>query len=204
LFLDHQRDDIAGVKLLDMAVIIAQRNIAFATDHPKPLQYQYTIRDAVPWVDRPSDNPFSVEPETDISRYAIGREWDAMRRPGVQSTKYFSLVRPALDRPAPTLTATAGQTGAAGICHPLERRKFSIAEAKRLGGFPDDFKFCGTYQEQFERIGRCVPPVMMSHIAAAVRDGVLRPCRLRSRPSNRTRRCSTRSRTCRNRSTSSA
>ena len=142
--------------------------------HPKPLPYQYTVRDAVAWINQPGKNPFPVEPETDITRFAIGREWDRMGRAGVQSDKYFSLVRPSLDRPAPTLTATAGQSGAAGICHPLEKRKFSIAEAKRLGGFPDDFKFCGTYQEQFERIGRCVPPVMMSHIAAALRDGVLR------------------------------
>ena len=142
--------------------------------HPKPFPHQYTLRDGVPWVDRPDENPFPVEPETNINKYAIGREWDRMGRAGTQSEKYFQLVRPRLDRPVPTLTATAGQTGAAGVCHPLERRKFSIAEAKRLGGFPDDFKFCGTYTEQFERVGRCVPPVMMSHIAAAVRDGVLR------------------------------
>ena len=142
--------------------------------HPPPVAGRFTIRDALPWIGTPTANPFPVEPDTDITRFAIGREWDTMRRPGTQSAKYFQLVRPSLDRPAPTLTATAGQPGAAGVCHPLERRKFSIAEAKRLAGFPDDFKFCGTYTEQFERIGRCVPPVMMSHIAAAVRDGVLR------------------------------
>jgi DNA (cytosine-5)-methyltransferase 1 len=116
---------------------------------------------------------FRVEPECDITRFAIGREWDRMGRPGTQSDKYFQLVRPDINAPCPTITATAGQTGAAGVTHPTERRKFSIAELKRLCGFPDDFNLCGTYTQQWERCGRAVPPVMMAHIAAAVRDGVL-------------------------------
>lgn len=170
--------------------------------HPKPLPYQYTIRDALPYlrsvvhdtsgnrsagevVDRPCPTitsggkqtaacHFRVEPETDISRFAIGREWDLMGRPGTQSAKYFQLVRPSLDRPCPTVTAEAGNPGAAGITHPTERRKFSIAELKRLCGFPDDFVLTGTYSQQWERLGRSVPPVMMFHVAAAIRDGVLR------------------------------
>lgn len=171
--------------------------------HPKPLPYQYTIRDALPWLagigtakgvvsaDQPCPtilthgNRFTqsertaidappVEPEADITRFAIGREWDRMGRPGTQSEKYFQLVRPALDKPCPTVTAEAGNSGAAGITHPTERRKFSIAELKRLCGFPDDFVLTGTYGQKWERLGRSVPPVMMAHIAAAVRDGVLR------------------------------
>ncbi|MGE5611159.1 MAG: DNA cytosine methyltransferase [Bacillota bacterium] len=170
--------------------------------HPKPLPYLYTIRDALPGLagigtakgvvpaDRPCPtilthgNRFTqsertaidappVEPETDISRFAIGKEWDKMGKPGTQSDKYFQLVRPALDQPCPTVTATAGCGSAAGVCHPTERRKFSIAELKRLCGFPDDFVLTGTYAQQWERLGRAVPPVMMMHIAAAIRDNIL-------------------------------
>ena len=54
-----------------------------------------------------------------------------------------------------------------------ERRPFSIAELKRICAFPDDFQLTGTYAQQWERLGRSVPPVMMQQIAAAVRDGVL-------------------------------
>jgi len=113
-----------------------------------------------------------VEPETDISRFAIGAEWNKLA-PGGQSEKYFSLVRVDPDAPSPCVTQTAGNPGAAGITHPYERRKFSIAEVRRICGFPDDFALTGTYAQQWERLGRAVPPVMMSHIAAAVRDGVL-------------------------------
>lgn len=52
-------------------------------------------------------------------------------------------------------------------------RKFTLLELRRICGFPDDFTLTGTYEQRWERLGRAVPPVMMSHIAAAVRDRVL-------------------------------
>jgi DNA (cytosine-5)-methyltransferase 1 len=173
--------------------------------HPKPLPYHYTIRDALPWLagvgtakgivsaDKPCPTILThgnrytqsertaidappIEPECDITRFAIGREWDKMGRPGTQSEKYFQLVRPQLDRACPTITAEGGNTGAAGVTHPTERRKFSIAELKLLSGFPADFVLTGTYAQQWERVGRAVPPVMMSFVARAVLEGVL--CKL--------------------------
>jgi DNA (cytosine-5)-methyltransferase 1 len=56
-------------------------------------------------------------------------------------------------------------------------RKLTLGELRRLSGFPDDFVLTGKYLQRWERIGRAVPPVMMSHIAATVRDGVLQPLR---------------------------
>lgn len=120
--------------------------------------------------------PWYVEPEADMSRYAVGAEWDKLK-PGGQSDRYFSLVRPHLDVPSPTVTAKGGDASAASVTHPTEKRKFSIAELRRVCSFPDDYKLTGTYQQQWERCGRSVPPVMMSHIAAAVRDRILVPAR---------------------------
>jgi len=114
-----------------------------------------------------------VEPEADISRFAIGEEWDKIG-PGGQSDRYFQLVRPDADGPSPTITAAGGTGSIAGVTHPTEKRKFTIAELRRIGGFPDDFILKGTYAQQWERVGRAVPPVMMSHVAAAIRDGILR------------------------------
>jgi len=82
-------------------------------------------------------------------------------------------VKPALDSPSPTITATGGQTGAAGPVHPLERRKFSIAEVKAICSFPPDYVLTGSFAQQWERCGRSVPPLMMKAIAEALRDGVL-------------------------------
>lgn len=116
----------------------------------------------------------SIEPETDIARYAIGAEWDKIK-PGEQSEKYFSLVKPALGSPCPAVTVPAGGVSAATVCHPTEKRKFSIAELRRICGFPDDFILTGSYAQQWERLGRAVPPVMMRAIAETIRDRILLP-----------------------------
>lgn len=171
--------------------------------HPKPLPYRYSVRDALPWILRQGDNgPFGggamrsadfpsptvgaspqtgngkfpaslIESETDISRYAIGAEWDNLK-PGEGSEKYLNLKRTRIDGPSHCISADGGNPSTAGVCHPTEKRKFTIAELKRICGFPDDFILKGTYAQQWERCGRAVPPVMMSHIAATVRDEILK------------------------------
>lgn len=165
--------------------------------HPKPFSYRYSVRDALPWINqiqtgsfcsewRTNDEPMGTivqsdgsrshrsqcEAETDISRYAIGAEWDKLK-PGQGSDKYLNLKRTRIDGPSHCITADGGNPSTAGVCHPFEKRKFTIAELKRICGFPDDFILTGSYAQQWERCGRAVPPVMMSHIAATVRDEIL-------------------------------
>lgn len=170
---------------------------------PKPLPYQYSVRDAIPWIvkhgihpagtytpefvssdNRPADAVLAsvlsgsglVEAETDISKYAIGAEWDTLRQ-GEQSSVYFQLVKADPDKPCNTiLQSSAAFPSAASVVHPTEKRKFSIAELKRICAFPDDFILTGSYAQQWERLGRAVPPVMMSHIARVIRDEVLAKC----------------------------
>lgn len=137
---------------------------------PDPLPYQYSVRDALAGL-----GADDVEPETDISRYAIGVEYDRLI-PGRQSDKYFNLIKADPSKPCPALLASAGQyLSGAYVVHPVERRKFSIREAKRISSFPDDFELKGTYGEQWERLGNSVPPLMMERIAATLRDRVLIP-----------------------------
>lgn len=102
---------------------------------------------------------------------SIGREWDRLR-PGESSDKYFNLVRPHPDQPSPTVTQLGGVRAMAGVTHPTERRKFTIEELKQICAFPPDFKLTGTYAQQWERLGRAVPPVMMFHVARALRQNV--------------------------------
>lgn len=178
-----------------------------APSFPEPMTYQYTVREAIPWVIKQGANgsygsahwqeatnpsptigaspatgngqspPSIIEAETDISKYAIGAEWDKMKLHGQSnSDKYLNLKRPDLDKPCYTVSQVSGQSGAASITHPTEKRKFTIAELKRICAFPDDFQLTGSYAQQWERLGRSVPPVMMMHIAGAVWDGVLKKC----------------------------
>ncbi len=171
--------------------------------YPKPLPYRYSLRDALPWIQRvkrlrdfqrstqrSADLPVaalqalgmdgvarhqlavvtgtSVEEAEELcrafGRNAVAKEWDKLL-PGGQSEKYFQLVRPSPDEPCPTVTAAGGNPGLASVTHPLERRKFSIAELRRICAFPDDFILTGTYAQQWERLGRAVPPLMMRAVA---------------------------------------
>lgn len=202
--------------------------------YPKPLPYNYSVRDALPWIVKSTNDPkwkfavqefsdrphgcittsniehikveadavqtkvfhecggfkrtecanspapaitatqcrMTVEKETDIGRYAIGAEWDKLR-PGEQSEKYFSLIRSDESKPSPTIQASHGNPSLAGVTHPTEKRKFTIAELKRICGFPDDFILTGSYAQQWARLGNSVPPVMMFHVASRIRDDIL-------------------------------
>jgi DNA (cytosine-5)-methyltransferase 1 len=183
-----------------------RQDLGLEPAYPQPLPYRYSVRDALPWIrsfeatgshfiptwknaaESPSDcisqvGNFSrkqsdftlVEAEADISRYAIGREWDNLK-PGEKSEKYLNLIKPQTNQPCPTICQSHGNPSTAGVVHPTEKRKFTIAELKRICGFPDDFILTGTYAQQWERLGRAVPPVMMFHIASTVRDEVLSKC----------------------------
>jgi DNA (cytosine-5)-methyltransferase 1 len=172
---------------------------------PKPLSHRYSVRDALPWIVRQGDNggfgrgklreatvpsptvgagPNSgngrtpsalIEAETDISRFAIGEEWDKLR-PGEKSEKYLNLIRPDPSVPCPTICQSHGNSSTASVTHPLEKRKFTIAELKRICAFPDDFILTGSYAQQWERLGRAVPPLMMRAIATTIREEIL--CKL--------------------------
>jgi DNA (cytosine-5)-methyltransferase 1 len=202
--------------------------------HPQPLGYQYTVREAIPWItavegangfnghqyknsdipaatvqqsrpvkaearisahkggrsiDEPAPSVLThgrqyttselmiVEPETDISRYAIGSEWERMGKPGTQSEKYFQLTRAPLDGQSGAITQRGSDNTVASVTHPTEKRKFSIAELKRICAFPDDFQLTGTYAQQWERLGRAVPPVMMFHVAKTIQEKILDRCK---------------------------
>jgi len=110
--------------------------------------------------------------EADITRYAIGAEWDKLK-PGESSDRYFSLVKTDPERPCPTVSQRGGDGGVATVTHPTERRKFTIAELKRICAFPDDFVLTGSYAQQWERLGRAVPPLMMRAVATTLRTEVL-------------------------------
>ena len=88
---------------------------------------------------------------------------------------YFNTYKCAWGEPAPTITQSGNQLGGrGGICHPEEDRTYTIRELKRLSALPDDFKLTGTFNQQAERIGRMVPPLMTTAIAESVYENIIR------------------------------
>lgn len=160
-----------------------ERSIGDITDRPSPTitvgvdavnSHHFQVHPTV------AGHAVTQDPETgqniSIAKYAIGAEWEKIPQGGA-SEKYFNLKRAHPDRPYQTITQKGGDVTAASATHWDQPRKLTLGELRRIGGFPDDFALTGTYAQRWERIGRAVPPVMMAHIAAAVRDGVLVPLR---------------------------
>lgn len=138
---------------------------AFPAPHPHPP----TVGDALATL--PTQTAADLAPAS-MEGYAVGTEWKRLR-PGQSSTKYINLVRASFGRPVPTITAKTGDRTAASVTHPTECRKFTVAETRRLCGFPDDFVLTGSYEQQIERLGRAVPPTMMRAVAETIRDRIL-------------------------------
>jgi DNA (cytosine-5)-methyltransferase 1 len=86
---------------------------------------------------------------------------------------FSSCVKPHPDRPSPTLMKTQTGRGFATTVHPSEQRALSIREAALIGSYPPQFRFVGSYSEQWARIGNSVPPLLMRAIAEHLRTSVL-------------------------------
>ncbi|PCE63026.1 DNA cytosine methyltransferase [Sediminicola luteus] len=57
--------------------------------------------------------------------------------------------------------------------HPNQNRGFTVREAARIQGFPDDYEFYGSLRDQYKMIGNAVPPPLSNIIAKIVKDQLL-------------------------------
>jgi DNA (cytosine-5)-methyltransferase 1 len=145
---------------------------------PMPLAYRYSVRDALPWVINASTAAHGFTKATDLSPAAPAPAPAVPASGGASYTGHrvesrvihdisgIMSVGDVTDRPAPSLMA--GRAASLHMQVGTERRKFTIAELKRICAFPDDYVLTGSYADQWARCGNAVPPVMMFHIASAM------------------------------------
>ena len=100
--------------------------------------------------------------ENDISKYSLNKLWDEVPI-GESHRKHFNLVKPALNKPCPTITATTGNVGAYSVIHPVYKRKLNKEEVRLLSTFPKDYDFLDT--NPITTMGRSVLPLMMANIS---------------------------------------
>lgn len=86
---------------------------------------------------------------------------------------FNSCIKPNPNMPSPTLPKMQTGRGFATIARWDEPRALSIGEAKRIGAYPDRFRFQGDYSTQWMRIGNSVPPLFMRSIATHIRREIL-------------------------------
>lgn len=93
---------------------------------------------------------------------------DVMLRIGSNSFFGAAKVNPA--KPSMTICKTVRRDGFGGIFHWREPRCLAIPEIRRLASFPDTFRFIGDFEEQWARVGNCVPPLLMKAVASNLRE----------------------------------
>lgn len=152
--------------------------------YPKPEPFFYSIREAFDGlVIDEEQRKMLLESAKKASWYKIAEQfpknpnriWSGEDICG--KGKKFNLVRYPLYSPVGTLCQSHGQAGVYGTIHSSEIRKYTINELKRLTSIPDDFILTGDYSQQYERLARMVPPVMMKHIAETIQKEVLDKCK---------------------------
>ena len=148
--------------------------------YPKPLWYTYTLLDA--FKNLPESND---EEAKKLIKECENQAWCRVLKKmpknppkKVSGSKYingsyFNLSRESLNNPCSTVCQRSGCISASGNSHPLEDRKFTISELKRIMSVPDDFVLTGNYEQQWERLGRMVPPIMMKNISLTVKEEIL-------------------------------
>lgn len=162
---------------------------------PKPLPYRYSLREVLPGlvsvagrtgpgfsrVVSELDAPMNAVLVTDPAqtRYEVVAEVSGASAPDepVPARRLelaHARARSAPSgRPSPTVLATNG--GWSDVAVGRERRRFTIEELKVVCSFPGDFVLTGTYEQQWERLGRAVPPLMMRAVGRALAESVLLP-----------------------------
>ena len=172
--------------------------------YPKPLPYNYTVADALPWVlkhgtapphsefvanDRDVESTMVESSQHPCPTITTGENKGTGHAVIHDTGGQFAQNEPIADKPCPTISVSGApshflvhgegppETKTTRSPDGTVRRKFTIGELKRICGFPDDFQLEGPYAKQWERLGRAVPPVMMKAIAETVRDRILIPCK---------------------------
>jgi len=141
----------------DKADVAAVRRLRDAGVAPKELPWR-TVRDAIVGLGDP-------EQGSDIANHVF--------QPGARS--YPGHTGSPIDMPAKALKA--GVHGVPGGENMMARadgsvRYFTVREAARLQGLPDEYEFVGSWSENMRQLGNAVPVELAEYVATAMRDAI--------------------------------
>ena len=158
-----------------------------STLYPEPYGPQPTLKDAIG--DLENDRT-EVQMLLDFVQGSFQKKWiellpfspDKHRKPSDPEfidinpkQSMFNMIRPAPNLPCPTVTQAGQKKGLSSVFHYDSNRKLTIKELKRVMGLPDDFKLQGDFDQQAERVGRMVAPLMMKSLSNNIYEKVIKP-----------------------------
>jgi DNA (cytosine-5)-methyltransferase 1 len=154
-------------------ILIGKRHdLPITIKFPKPKNYQYTVKDAIPnfKTNKPKEPYINIRSRKmreileycqrkHLNKLSKGR-WDLYHEWSGHLRVIFE------NEPCWTILQSSQQL------HGYQPRTLSIDEVKALHTFPSDFKLTGTFYQQWERIGRAVPPRMYEQIGLTIRQSL--------------------------------
>ena len=158
-----------------------------STLYPEPYGPQPTLKDAIGNLE---NDRTEVQMLLDFVQGSFQKKWiellpfspDKHRKPSDPEfidinpkQSMFNMIRPAPNLPCPTVTQAGQKKGLSGVFHYDSNRKLTIKELKRVMGLPDDFKLQGDFDQQAERVGRMVAPLMMKSLSNNIYEKVIKP-----------------------------
>jgi DNA (cytosine-5)-methyltransferase 1 len=151
-----------------------------AMQFPLPFARRVTVREA--WKDMPKDRgpgaSCSAEEEKLLKLMPVGRHNGSVRnfvdndlrasaeKHGLKIRPAFSQKRLRWDEPSYTVM------GGSHLWHPDEPRRITILEQQVLAGYPKEYKFSGSIQNQYAEIGKAVTMPAAKWLAGAVADSL--------------------------------
>lgn len=158
----------------ERVIIIGVRNdIGIEPSHPKPQTKPISYKQATKGVKSDSEQRLLSEV---LLRYAKlhGDGWstksDIYAKVKGNFSNSISLKWCSWNSVCGTLSKS--EISLAGIVHPDKKRYLSESELKRVGSFPDNFRFTSR-SKAVERIGNSVPPNLMKAIAEHIKINIL-------------------------------
>ena len=150
-------------------IIGVREDLGIEPSHPKPQTKPINVRKAFKGV----ENECGVVPNGQLGRLVSVMPQGSSNGSGRYSIKaygkrqFFGVNRLAWGDISPTLIKTPER-----LFHPELNASPSLTQLKRIGSFPDEFKFTG-YKKAWARIGNSVPPNLMKAIAENIKTNIL-------------------------------
>lgn len=132
---------------------------------PDPILLDFSARKKHYLAQVPPGGNWRSLPEA-TQKESMGRAWYAK---GGRSGWWRRL---SWDLPCPTIV-TMPNHASTSMCHPEEIRVLSLRECAAVQGFPDDWEFIGTPQQQYQQVGNAVP-TLLGEIAGGLVSGHLK------------------------------
>lgn len=162
-------------QIRERVIFIGVRNdIHKEPSHPTPKGRVITVGDAIADCPDIEDKPMKEWLKGCAKQIKSGMSYGDKSKIFIKakgtSGSAISCIRLSWNKPSYTITKS--EIAASGLIHPNGHRYLNSLELKRLGSFPDDFKFTSR-KNACIRIGNAVPPLLMKAIAENIRDNIL-------------------------------